>query len=1153
MTVRSKIQLGILVPALVLLTASALLLFSALHNFGVAEQRLVDDRTDQARRTLGFLKEEIEHYVSQPEFIANAQRLLMSQSIDKSIAALAIIAPSGQILANRFTQDAAEKNHRFPFTNAPRELSTGQNLAKISLAADSQSLQAYIALSPDLLPTQRPEDGQTLLYASYDLSVEKALLWQQIRQDFQIIWLFTSVFVLTLALVFAHFVTRPLAKLVEFSQQLTNGHAGRQSHDIYLGELATLNQALNTLSSKMARTLLDLNAQQENLEVTLYAIGDAVITTNARGRVSRMNPIAEQLTGWYAYEARGKALSSVFSIIDADTREVIANPVDKVLATGKTHSSSDHTTLIAKDGSEHQIANSATPMRNANDKIEGMVLAFKDVTEEVQLRQAARNIQQQIQALFDDMQTMAGFTTTDGSVTFMNNTPLIIGGIEAGDVLGKKLWDCPWFDHDTAIQEAVHADCIAAASGEQTQRDILINTAEGELMWVQFSIHPVVNEQGRIVQLLAEGHNISPRKKAEEALSASLQRIKLYREQTPLATIEWDRNLKIIDWNNAASNIFGYALDEVKGHDASIIMSETPASDENHIWQRLIQQAGTETNSRHNITKNGRRILCEWHNSSIVDQGGKVVGITSLVLDITAEHEAKLALIEKEKEQREILNTLTQGIITVDETGEILSINPAVEEIFGYSNKELIGKDLSTIMPAFDADKIDQYMAHYGNTGATTTLDDDREALGLRKNKTTFPLHATAAELPLAADGTRRFISSCYDLTASRLQEKHLQRTQKMDALGKIVGGVAHDYNNMLGVILGYADLIAVKFKTVKGLNKYIDNIAQAGERGRTLTERMLTFAKQEGSQPEVIELHSLLAEQNELLGKALTVQIKLDYQFCETPWPMWLDPQELEDTLLNLAINAKEAMPDGGELTLATHKRHLPFTEARALGLAEGDYMELSVAANGCGIREEIQGKIFDPFFTTKGSGGTGLGLSQAYNFMDRSGGAIYVESHPGLGTRFSLYFPRYEGAVAHPAAAIEKPTPPTVSAGTILIVDDEPALREVTREILSFAGYQVFIASDGDTALSLLANQPIDLMISDIIMPSMSGYDLAKIVTEKYPAIKIQLASGYSNEQSMADDQEQLHRNILRKPFRSAELLNSVAELLGAQGDDL
>jgi len=1143
---RPKLQLRLLVPFIVLVSTSLLILFMALYNHQVAEQSLVNNRFELIKRTLALLKQEIEYNATQPNYINNSQRLLMSQSVDSNIQTLTLIDASGQIvLANRTAWKNSPASQQLPYFKTSKTTASSEEFT-IDLAVDGHSIQAYMPLKLAPIKNSLRSRESGLLYMSYDLSRMKAALWQQTLYDGSLIWLITSILLLSLILILDKLITRPLARLAAFSQEVSQQQSGLQIKDDFVGEISKLAQILNHMSRQVSQSLKAISNQRENLEVTLHSIGDAVITTDDTGLVTRMNPVAEQLTGWYAYEARGLSLKTIFPIIDASTRATIPNPVDKVLATGETVYLTNHTTLIAKDGSEYQIADSAAPIRDAENKIIGMVLVFNDVTEAYQLRQAARNIQQQIESLFNDMQSMAVILNCDGTVTFTNNTPLKFRGITADDVLGKKLWNCPWFDYSSDLQGSIQNSCAQAAAGKQTTLDIQISNAQGEIVWIEYSIHPVVDEEGQVVQVLAEGRDISQRKQAEEALNASLQHIKLYREQTPLATIEWNMEFQIEDWNDAASKMFGYTLDEVKGHDANIIVPDSAKAEVNHVWDSAIHQSGGEININQNITKDGQLILCEWHNRSIVNQAGDVVGMASLVLDVTAEHQAQIALIKKEQEQREILNTLVEGIITVNDKGEVLSINPAAEQMFGYTNEEINGQNLSIIMPNYNFDNVDQYIENALTATTSDRLGRRREIIGLHKNKTTFPLQISAAELPPATDGTRRFIGSCNDLTESKLQQEHLQRTQKMDALGKIVGGIAHDYNNMLGVIIGYADLMAIKFQDIEGLDKYIGNISQAGERGRDLTKRMLAFSKQDTSQPEAVELHALLAEQKELLSKSITTLIKLEYKLCDSPWPLWLDAGELEDTLLNLSINAKYAMPNGGTLVLATHKRQLSFADARALGLAEGDYMELKVSDDGSGISEEFQNKIFDPFFTTKGSDGTGLGLSQAYGFMDRCGGTIRVNSTLGSGTTFSLYFPRYEGAIPYQVSLADKPAQSSVNAEKILIVDDEPALRELTREILTIAGYTVLIAGDANAALAILEKEAVDVMLSDIIMPKMNGYDLAKIVSEKYPGTKIQLASGYSSEQAINESQEKLHRNILRKPFRSSDLLNTIAELL-------
>lgn len=1157
MTRRSPLQLRVLAPLVVLLSASVIIFFATRHHYHIAETRLVDEQLEKIKRTLGLLKQEIEHNYSSLSSTkspyaeslheGDSRRLLMSLAVDSTIEALALVNQTGQVLlANRIEWEGHQASGNLPYFNSPSPDLNIQGQVSAHLAADGQSIQAYVPIDLNSMKDSLRARERGTLYASYDLSAIQAAIWQEIRRDSAIIWLIASALLLGLVFILDRLITQPLSMLTAFSQRITDGHAEPQTADFYLREIAMLAQSLNTMREKIVQTVDNLNVQQENLDVTLNSIGDAVIATDERGLITRMNPVAEQLTGWYAHEARGQALQAVFPIIDASTRQTIANPVDKVLATGETIYLSNHTTLIARDGREYQIADSAAPIINADNKILGMILVFNDVTEQYRLRQAARNVQQQIQALFDDMQAMVGILDINGTVTFINNTPLKIKGLNSDDVIGKSFWDCAWFDFDLQAGRDIQVDCQLAAAGQQILRDIQVSNTQGQLIWVEFSIHPVFDETGLVTQLVAEGREISARKKAEEDLHDSLQHLKLYREQAPIATIEWTLDFQVKDWNEAASLLFGYTLEEIKNLDyINTMVAKDAIPDVLDIWQHTMAQSGGKIITVENLKKNGESILCEWHNTALLNDAGEVIGAASLVLNVTKEREAKRALVQKEQEQREILNTLVEGIITINQHGEILTCNPAAEKLFRYNTGELNDKNLTTIIPHFDINLADQYTSHHLRTGEAHVLGAQREAVGLRKDQTFFPLQIFAAELPQALDGTRRFIGSCKDLTEEKLQQEHFQRTQKMDALGKLVGGIAHDYNNMLGVILGYADLMTIKYQDIKGLDKYIASITQAGERGRDLTNRMLAFSKQELTRPEATELNSVLLSQKDLLSKAITALIQLDYQLCEDPWLSLIDPNELKDTLLNLALNAKHAMPNGGVLTVTTRKCRLSQTEADLLGLTSGDHIVLSVEDTGIGIEQNIQSKIFDPFFTTKGSDGTGLGLSQVYGFIERCNGAIKLFSTPGVGTRFSIYFPRFQGDLAQYLIQQSASNDLPGRGEKILVVDDEPALRELTCEILTLSGYQVLTASDGKAALELLAAETVDLVISDIIMPNMSGYELAKIIREKYPSIKIQLASGYNSEKSTEADDE-LHNTLLRKPFRSSELVNSVTELL-------
>lgn len=397
---------------------------------------------------------------------------------------------------------------------------------------------------------------------------------------------------------------------------------------------------------------------------------------------------------------------------------------------------------------------------------------------------------------------------------------------------------------------------------------------------------------------------------------------------------------------------------------------------------------------------------------------------------------------------------------------------------------------------------------------------------------------------PLRSSGTIQ------DITELREKEEQLKRAQKMDALGKLTGGIAHDYNNMLGVILGYSEILKAQIVDNPKALGFVLQIQTAGERARDLTSKLLTFSRSKSSESVVVNINDELQKQREMIEKTLTPRIQLTLNLENDVWPAMLDTGDLHDSIINMAINASHAIEANGTLSISTCNKRLNSTEAHLLGLKKGDYIELVIADSGAGMDSRTIAQIFDPFFSTKGDKGTGLGLSQVYGFVERSGGIINVYSQLGQGTRFELYFPRCHGCVANERQVEHNESEAVSGNESILVVDDEPGMRDLTSEILNQQGYKVFCAENGPQALKILETKAIDLMLSDVIMPKMNGYQLAARVYEKFPGVKVQLASGFNDERHKDMIDVNLTNNLLHKPFAPKLLLKKIRELLD---DDL
>ncbi|NOX09676.1 MAG: response regulator [Gammaproteobacteria bacterium] len=395
-------------------------------------------------------------------------------------------------------------------------------------------------------------------------------------------------------------------------------------------------------------------------------------------------------------------------------------------------------------------------------------------------------------------------------------------------------------------------------------------------------------------------------------------------------------------------------------------------------------------------------------------------------------------------------------------------------------------------------------------------------------------------------DGSTLWNGIFIDITERVHADEVIRRTQKMDALGKLTGGIAHDYNNMLGVVLGYAELLKEKLGEQPGLQEYVKQITHAGERGAKLTKKLLTFSRNKSSDIKELDINVLLQDEQHMLEKTLTSRINLELDLEKDLWVVCLDESEFENALLNMSINAMHAIEGNGCLGIETSNEVINSADGERLNLDAGDYVRISVVDNGCGMDGATKEKIFDPFYSTKGEKGTGLGLSQVYGFVKRCGGTISVDSEMGKGSRFTLYFPRYQGEGYHQGSSELADDATLKGKETILVVDDEIALLNLTSEILEQQGYQVFRAECAKEALEIMASEHIDLLISDIIMPDMDGYALASRVRELYPDIKIQLASGFSGDEHLDQVDEKLSHNLLQKPYDSQTLLKRIRDLL-------
>jgi len=622
-------------------------------------------------------------------------------------------------------------------------------------------------------------------------------------------------------------------------------------------------------------------------------------------------------------------------------------------------------------------------------------------------------------------------------------------------------------------------------------------------------------------------------RRREEELRARIKRL-------PVAVIVWDMDFRAQEWNPTAERIFGFSAKEALSKNAyDLIMPKELEPVLAPVWRKLLEDDQTAYSVNENLTKDGRTILCEWTNTTLRNPDGSVAGILSIAQDITERRKAEAVA----SQLAAIVQSSPDAITSKDLTGAATSWNRAAERLFGYSAAEMIGRPLNVLAPP-------DYKDDIAELTEKVLLDQqisDYETVRIRKDGT--PVEVSIAMFPIKNDaGVVIGVSSIIrDISERKRLEDQLRQSQKMEAIGQLTGGIAHDFNNMLSVVIGNLDRLLEDFDDGSPHAKSLNQALKGALHGAELTHRLLAFARKQPLEPKPLAINDVLADVVSILNRTVGGAISVQVVANGTPWPVYVDPAQVQDALVNLAINARDAMPSGGVLTIETANVHLDEHYAGLnADVRAGDYAMLAVTDTGTGMSAEVAARAFEPFYTTKPRGeGTGLGLSMIYGFARQSGGHLKIYSELGHGTSVKLYLPRADEPAAAVQPAFAEPRDLPRGTETVLIAEDNEDLRQVTVEHLTSLGYHAIEAENGDAAMIVLRGAvPIDLLFTDVVMPGrMTGHELARQARKQRPGIKVLITTGYAGTASLVVGGE---AKILRKPYRRQDMAIKIRELL-------
>ena len=823
------------------------------------------------------------------------------------------------------------------------------------------------------------------------------------------------------------------------------------------------------------------------------------------------------------------------SRIHPDDREEIDARFAAALREGRGYEAEYR--MLAADGRSVWFRDRVHVVTDVDGRPERLRGYMMDITDRKGTELALEESRAQYRSVVENVKQVIFQTDARGRWTLLNPAWTDLTGLSVEESLGRSFFD---FVHpeDRQRQAGLFQPLVGGGANYFGQ-EIRYLTKAGGFRWVEAYSRLAVDDRDRVVGTYGTLTDITERKVAEEEVLKTRERLRHLLASSPavIYSREVADHFALTFVSENIHTLSGYAADEVM---------EVP-----ELWARMIHPAdaprvpgtaerigegGEESREYRLIRKDGRScwVRDEWR--AVRDAAGRVVEIVGSLVDITDRRRGE----EERARLSSAVEEAGESIVITDPKGTIVYVNPAYERLSGYARSELLGRNPRMLKS--DKHPPEFYEAMWATLGRGERWSGS--FVNVRKDGTKYEEVGTIFPVLDAAGHVANYVGVMRDVTSENQLKEELRQSQKMEAVGRLAGGVAHDFNNLLTVITGRCELMVHRLGRSHKLSQELELILTTAHRAAALTRQLLAFSHKHVLTTQVLDLNSVVVNMQKMLHRLIGEDIELVTVLDPALGCVHADQGQIEQVILNLVLNSRDAMPQGGRLTIETANAE---SEAWPPGTGTGPCVVLTVSDNGCGMDTETRSRVFEPFFTTKGvERGTGLGLSTVYGIVKQGGGQISVDSEPGKGARFRIYMQRVDAP--RPA----EPAPPGVrlrrGQGTVLLVEDDPAVRSLSREILEMSGYLVLEAADGADALRIGAQHPgrIELVITDVVMPHMGGRHVAERLQILRPETKILYMSGYTDDTVLRHGVAKAGAAFLQKPFTADALTRKVQEAL-------